>query len=79
MKTQTEEKRMVAFRPIYLAAAIVGCLSLAGCPDFNLLDKQYPGDVRTHDTGQRYLTMLILLRLRLHLMKKSRVDKVGAE
>ncbi len=53
MKTQTEEKRMVAFRPIYLAAAIVGCLSLAGCPDFNLLDKQYPGDVRTHDTGPK--------------------------
>ncbi len=54
MKTQTEEKRMTPPKTVtYLAAAIVGCLSLAGCPDFNLLDKQYPGDVRTHDTGPK--------------------------
>ena len=51
MKIQTEEKKIVAFRTIYLAAVIVGSLGLAGCLDFDLLNKPYPGDVRTHDTG----------------------------
>lgn len=54
MKNQIEEKKIVAFRPIYLAAVIVGSLGLAGCPDFDLLaNKPYPGDVRTHDTGPK--------------------------